>query len=88
MLFVDLTAAFDNIESEWLFESIKKRFPDNYNNILIYLIESLYSSTTTALKETPGDKFTLTRGVRQGGPESPMLYNLYMEFVMRLYLEK
>ena len=52
MLFVDLTAAFDHIEREWLFESIKKRFPDNYNNILIHLIESLYSSTTTALKET------------------------------------
>ena len=48
----------------------------------------LYSSTTTALKETPNDKFTLTRGVLQGGPEFPMLYNLYMDFVIRVYLEK
>ena len=30
--------------------------------------------------------FELTVGVRQGGPESPMLYNLYMDFVMRIYL--
>ena len=88
MLFVDLTAAFDHIEREWLFGSIKKRFPDNYNNILIHLIESLYSSTTTALKETPNDRFTLTRGVWQGGPDSPALYNLYMDYVMRVYLEK
>jgi len=32
--------------------------------------------------------FELTSGVRQGGPESPLLYNLYMDFVMRVYLQK
>ena len=32
------------------------------------------------------DKFDLTVGVRQGGLESPMLYNLYMDFVLRIYM--
>ena len=44
---------------------------------MIQLIQTLYDHTTTALTETPDEKFELTTGVRQGGPESPMLYNLY-----------
>ena len=35
---------------------------------------------------TPDDIFPLNVGVRQGGPESPMLYNLFMDFIMRIYL--
>ena len=27
-------------------------------------------------------------GVRQGGPESPPLYNLYMDYVMRVFMQK
>ena len=54
---------------------------------MISLLEALYSYTTTALAETPEEIFELTVGVRQGGPESPMLYNLYMDFVMRIFME-
>ena len=32
------------------------------------------------------DKFNVNIGVRQGGPESPILYNLYMDIVMRIFL--
>ena len=32
--------------------------------------------------------FELLLGVRQGGPESPPLYNLYMDYVMRVYTEQ
>ena len=52
---------------------------------LIQLIKALYEYTSTALSRTPNDKFDLTVGIRQGGPESPMLHNLYMDFVMRIY---
>ena len=86
LLFVDLTAAFDHVERSWLFKSIKKRFTNDSDQTLIQLIEALYEYTSTALSETPNDKFDLTVGVRQGGPESPMLYNLYMDFVMRIYM--
>ena len=47
----------------------------------------LYTYTTTALAETPGDVFELFLGVRQGGPESPPLYNLFMDYVMRIFME-
>ena len=87
ILFVDLKAAFDHVERSWLFKSIKTRFPTGSDKTLVQLIEALYSYTSTALAEAPEDKFELNTGVRQGGPESPMLYNLYMDFVMRIYLD-
>ena len=49
------------------------------------ILEKLYKHTTTALAETPDDVFELMLGVRQGGPESPVLYNLYMDYVMRVF---
>ena len=33
----------------------------------------------------PEDVIELILGVRQGGPESPSLYNLFMDYVMRIY---
>lgn len=32
--------------------------------------------------------FKTSSGVRQGGPESPCLFNLYLDFVMRLFIER
>ena len=55
-------------------------------NEVILLLKALYTYRTAALSETPEDKFEIKVGVRQGGPESPMLYNLFMDFVMRIYL--
>ena len=46
------------------------------------LLEALYSSTTTALNDV--DKFNTELGVRQGGPESPLLFNLFIDYVMRV----
>ena len=88
VLFVDLSAAFDHVERSWLFKTIRSRYPEGTEQTMLKLLESLYSSTKTSLQETPGDTFELTVGVRQGGPDSPLLYNLYMDFVMRVYLEK
>ena len=87
-VFVDLTAAFDHVRRNWLFKSIKQRFPKHNNNILIELLESLYSYTTTALNESDLDIFEIFVGVRQGGPESPTLYNLYMDYVMRTFMHE
>ena len=86
--FIDLSSAFDHVNRTWLFKSIKQRFNTGTDLKLIQLLESLYQNTTTALAETPGDKFVTGTGVRQGGPESPLLYNLFMDYVMRTYLEE
>ena len=40
------------------------------------------------MAQTPDDIFELMTGVRPGGPEFPLLYNLYMDYVMRIFLEK
>ena len=47
----------------------------------------LYSYTKTSLEEPPDDVFETRSDVRQGGPESPMLFNLYVDFVMRTFLK-
>ena len=83
-LFIDLTAAFDHVIREWLFKSIKIRFP-THDNTLIDLLESLYSYTTTSLNDSDLDTFEILIGVRQGGPESPTLFNLFMDYVMRIF---
>jgi len=87
-LFIDLTAAFDHVRRDWLFNSIKQRFSNQENNILIELLESIYSYTTTALSESESSIFEILVGVRQGGPESPTLYNLCMDYVMRIFIQE
>jgi len=32
--------------------------------------------------------FKTTSGVRQGGPESPILFTLFIDFVIRIFMEK
>ena len=88
LLFVDLTAAFDHVERSWLFDTIRGRFKEEFDMTTINLIERLYENTTASLAETPNDKFPLNCGVRQGGVESPMLYNLFMDFVLRVFIDK
>ena len=68
------------------FQSIRQRIPGSQK--IVDILQKLYTHTTSALAETPKDIFELILGVRQGGPESPMLYNLYMDFVMRVFMEK
>ena len=80
--FIDLTAAFDKIMRTWLFQSIYIRMNPGqdgkiYSNFQI--IEELYKKTTAYMTDDPDKKeFDVGAGVRQGGCESPSLYNLYM----------
>ena len=49
-------------------------------------MESLYSSTKAYIAdEGPADQFETTSGVRQGGNESPNLFNLYLDYVLRVF---
>ena len=86
LLFVDLTAAFDTITRKWMFDSIRMRFRDP-NNILVDILENLYEKTTLFHASTD-TTFPTSSGVRQGGPESPCLFNLLLDFVMRVFLIK
>ena len=48
---------------------------------LFELLKSLYKSLTSAIDGH--HEFKVELGVRQGGPESPLLFNLYLDYVMR-----
>ena len=85
-LFVDLTAVFDKVARQRMFDLLKKRLPRHYSKKLIDLLEVLYSKTTTALAEAPDNVFDVECGMRQGGPESSRLFNLYIDMVMRIFL--
>ena len=41
-LFIDLTIAFDHIDRNWLFQSIRQRVPPGSNIQLFQLMESVY----------------------------------------------
>ena len=85
-LFVDLSAAFDHVNRDWLFKSLYQRLTAGQSKKLFKLLESIYSFTTTALNGHDEDIFEVLVGVRQGGPESPILCNLFMDYVMRVFL--
>ena len=88
LIFVDLTAAFDHVVRKWLWRSIKMRFAKDENTILIDILESLYNQTNNWIAGSPELNFMTTAGVRQGGPESPPLFCLYLDFVMRIFIDK
>ena len=69
------------LENKFLNQSLNVSSPIDQPNFLI-------SFPTTSLSETPDDSFKILTGVRQGGPESPLLYNLYMDYVMKIYRNK
>ena len=87
LLFVDLTAAFDHIPRSWLFRSIQLRFADERLPRVFEILEKLYRQTSLTFDQA-NLTFKTTSGVRQGGPESPILFTLYIDFVMRTFLEK
>ncbi|MEO2222612.1 MAG: reverse transcriptase family protein, partial [Candidatus Poseidoniia archaeon] len=86
-LFVDLTAAFDHVNRNWMFKSVNQRLSPGTNAKLFKLLESIYTYTSTALSQDEKQKFEISTGVRQGGPEAPTLYNLYMDYVMRVFVK-
>jgi len=82
-----LTAAFDHIPRKWLFSAIKIHFPDKANPKLFDILEKLYDHTSLTFQKAI-TSFLVSPGVRQGGPESPLLFNLYIDFVIRVFISK
>ena len=88
--FIDLTAAFDHVNRDLLFKTIRNRLSDDQNTVNIDIIENLYMDTKSYMQnEDPEyDSFPTKSGVRQGGQEGPPLYNLYSDYVMRVYEQR
>ena len=86
--FIDLSAAFDHINRDILFKTIKNRLtPSKQNNSNILVLQNLYSSTKSYVQnDDPNTKsFPVKSGSRQGGVEGPPLYNYYADYALRCY---
>ena len=75
--FVDFKKAFDTVWHEGLFQ---KLLEVNGKGNFLKLIQSLYKKWTCAVKinNCRTDFFSCKKGVRQGCPISPILFNLYI----------
>ena len=80
--FIDLKKAYDSIHHEALFYKMKKI---DINGPYLDLIKDLYAKTKCAIKVNGKrtDFFNYTKGVRQGCPLSPLLFNLFINGIVK-----
>ena len=84
LIFVDLTAAYDHIPREFLFRVLEFR---TGAKILVYILRKLYDGTKAYISGTK-TTFDILVGCRQGGLESPTLFNYYFDFVLKVCSEE
>lgn len=86
LCFVDYEKAFDNVKWSQLWRVLQKMGVPRH---LITLIKQLYEDSTAVvqIESTVSEKCKIRKGVRQGCVLSPLLYNIYSEFIMRLVLD-
>ena len=76
---IDLKAAYDHIDRNLLFRVLEIR---TKSPKIVNILKSLYTGTIAAIKHTD-NIFNVHTGCRQGGLESPVIFNIYMDFVLR-----
>lgn len=79
--FIDYTKAFDSLNHQFIWLSLEEQGVDE---AYIQIIKSIYKKCKSSIKlETKGDPFPINRGVRQGDPLSPKLFNAVLEHIFR-----
>jgi hypothetical protein len=83
LCFVDLKAAYDTVNRSALWEVLLEY---GISDKLCRMIKCLYKATEAAIKceGEISDWFEVRTGLRQGCLLSPALFNIYMDFVVRL----
>jgi hypothetical protein len=78
VVFLDLAKAFDTVSHKHISEGLK-RF--RVNSHFIDAVVDLYTDASTHFTLAKGErpKIPMTRGVKQGGPLSPLLLNVAMD---------
>ncbi|XP_028034121.1 uncharacterized protein LOC114245976 [Bombyx mandarina] len=86
MCFVDYQNAFDCVKWEKLWETLSETGVPSH---LVMLIRNLYESGvgSVSVENATSSKFRFQKGVRQGCVISPILFNIYGEYIMRQTLE-
>ena len=77
---IDLTAAYDHIPRDFLFRVLKLR---NGAPFLIGILKLMYQHTTASVKGMKTSFEVLVR-CRQGGQESPVIFNYYFDYVLKV----
>ena len=85
--FIDFKKAFDRVWHDGLWKVMRSY---DFDEDLIQVISSLYSSATSAvlLGDTLGEFFRTSVGVRQGCILSPILFNIFLENIMQEALQE
>ena len=63
------------------------KFQNKEHPRMIDILEQLYKQTSLTFLETD-ETFETTSDVRQGGPESPFLFNLYIDYIMGVFINE
>jgi hypothetical protein len=82
--FIDFKKAFDAVDSEKLRTIVLRKGIPNH---LITTTEKIYTENILRINADNGiseDSRVTTQGVRQGCPLSPVLFNLYLDEVIRI----
>ena len=87
VLLTEMTAGFDTVIRKFCFQSIYHRLPENADLANFQILESLYHHTEGYLTNTK-DTITLKRGTRQGAIESPSLWALFLDWILRIFFIK
>lgn len=77
----DIKGFFDNVDHRWMIECLKQRVADT--NLLRLIVRFLKAGVMEEGKYLETDK-----GTPQGGILSPVLSNIYLHYVLDLWLEK
>ena len=78
--YIDLTAAYDHIPRNLLFKVLEIRTGAKH---LIAILKKMYENTTASIKGMQ-TKFDVLIGCRQGGQESPCIFNYYFDYVLKV----
>ena len=88
MAFIDFKKAFDSVDRDKLWSIMSnKGIPTD----LITIIQKIYMGNMIRVNAGNGiseDIRVITQGVRQGGPLPPVLFNLYLDEAIRIWLQK
>lgn len=85
--YIDLTKAYDSV-NRWALWKVLRLY--NVPAKLIALLEDLHTGTTAAVRLDGklGPAFEVTAGVRQGCVAAPMLFNVFIDHVIRKALSR
>ena len=79
LMFIDYNKAFDSLYYDKIWETLAKQ---GIHMEIINVLEKIYASCTAQIRlDTKGRLFNIRRGVRQGDPFSPIIFNAVLEQV-------